>query len=172
MASPTSHLKKNLTISKYNLLINQQSTDESRTLLSSPLWNLHRSIRLFGLLFRYFSEFALIWPYWVTGRKTPSYLVKGTDPLEPFQRQRWGNFWETGWSAYGLFRVHIYHLELNWTEVNLVNIYILLSLSQLAPFWSLSVTCLVGTWLRDIVKLFLLFFKLLKRAGCGRRLAQ
>ena len=36
--------------------------------------------------------------------------------LEPFQRQRWGNFWETGWSAYGLFRVHRYYLELNWTE--------------------------------------------------------
>ena len=33
--------------------------------------------------------------------------------LEPFQRQRWGNFWETGWSTYGLFRAHRYHLELN-----------------------------------------------------------
>ena len=39
-----------------------------------------------------------------------------TRTLEPFQRQRWGNFWETGWSAYGLFRAHRYHLELNWTE--------------------------------------------------------
>ena len=37
--------------------------------------------------------------------------------LEPFQRQRWGNFWEMGWSAYGLFQAHIYHLELNWTEL-------------------------------------------------------
>ena len=37
--------------------------------------------------------------------------------VEPFQRQRWGNFWETGWSAYGLFRAHRYHLELIWTEV-------------------------------------------------------
>ena len=30
-----------------------------------------------------------------------------------------GNFWETvnnGWIAYGLFREHRYHLELNWTE--------------------------------------------------------
>ena len=36
--------------------------------------------------------------------------------LEPFQRQRWGNFWETGWSAYGLFRALRYHLELDWTE--------------------------------------------------------
>ena len=26
-----------------------------------------------------------------------------------------GNFWETGWSAYGLFRAHRYHLELNLT---------------------------------------------------------
>ena len=35
--------------------------------------------------------------------------------LEPFQRQLWGNFWETVWSAYGLYRAHRYHLELNWT---------------------------------------------------------
>ena len=34
--------------------------------------------------------------------------------LEPFQRHRWGNFWETGWSACGLFQEHRYHLELNW----------------------------------------------------------
>ena len=33
--------------------------------------------------------------------------------LEPFQRQHWGNLWETGWSAYGLFQAHRYHLELN-----------------------------------------------------------
>ena len=33
---------------------------------------------------------------------------------EPFQRQRWSNFWETGWSAYRLFPAHIYHFELNW----------------------------------------------------------
>ena len=35
--------------------------------------------------------------------------------LEPFQRQRSGNFREAGWSAYGLFRAHKYHL---WTELN------------------------------------------------------
>ena len=35
--------------------------------------------------------------------------------LEPFQRQSWGNFWETGWSAYGLFRAHRYHPDLNWS---------------------------------------------------------
>ena len=40
--------------------------------------------------------------------------------LEPFQRQRWGNFWETGWSAYGLFWTHRYHLELNWTTKTMV----------------------------------------------------
>ena len=40
--------------------------------------------------------------------------------LEPFQRQRWGNFWEMGWSTYnGLFCVHRYHFELNQTELNL-----------------------------------------------------
>ena len=38
--------------------------------------------------------------------------------LEPFQRQCWGNFWETGWSTYGLFRAHRYHPERNWTEPN------------------------------------------------------
>ena len=38
--------------------------------------------------------------------------------LELFQRQRWGNFWETGWSAYGLFRAYVYHLELNLNEPN------------------------------------------------------
>ena len=37
--------------------------------------------------------------------------------LEPYQRHRWGNFRETGWSAYGLFRAHIYHAELNWPEL-------------------------------------------------------
>ena len=36
--------------------------------------------------------------------------------LESFQRQHWGNFWEMGWSAYGLFWAHRYHLELNWTD--------------------------------------------------------
>ena len=41
--------------------------------------------------------------------------------LEPFQRQRWGNFWETRWSEYGLFRAHRYHFELNWTELNSVS---------------------------------------------------
>ena len=38
--------------------------------------------------------------------------------VEPFQRQRWGNFRETGWSAHGLFKAHRYHLELNRTEKN------------------------------------------------------
>ena len=37
--------------------------------------------------------------------------------LEPFQRQRWGHVWETGWSSYGLFRAYRYHLELYWTEL-------------------------------------------------------
>ena len=35
--------------------------------------------------------------------------------LEPVQRQHWGNFWETGWSACGHFWVQRYHLEPNWT---------------------------------------------------------
>ena len=35
--------------------------------------------------------------------------------FELFQRQRWGNFWGTGWGAYGLFRAHRYRIELNWT---------------------------------------------------------
>ena len=47
--------------------------------------------------------------------------TRGPSPVrrtqEPFQRQQCGNFWETGWSTYGLFWVHRYHLELNWTEL-------------------------------------------------------
>ena len=39
-------------------------------------------------------------------------------PLELFQRQRWGNFWEMGCSADGLFQVHRHHLELNWSVLN------------------------------------------------------
>ena len=38
--------------------------------------------------------------------------------LEIFQRQRWGNVWETGWSVYVLFRMHMYYLEMSWTELN------------------------------------------------------
>ena len=34
--------------------------------------------------------------------------------LEPFQRWHWGNFWEMGWKAYGLFQAHKHQLELNW----------------------------------------------------------
>ena len=37
-----------------------------------------------------------------------------TRTVEPFQRQRRGNSWEMGWSAYGLSGTHRYHLELNW----------------------------------------------------------
>ena len=40
--------------------------------------------------------------------------------LEPFQRQRWGNLAETGWSTYGLFQAHRYHLELNWIDYYVV----------------------------------------------------
>ena len=36
--------------------------------------------------------------------------------LALFQRQHPGNLWEMGWSAYGLFQVHINHFELNWTK--------------------------------------------------------
>ena len=35
--------------------------------------------------------------------------------LEFFQRQRWENVWETGWSAYGLFRAH--DTILNWIKL-------------------------------------------------------
>ena len=44
-------------------------------------------------------------------------VVYGT--LELLQRRHWGNFCETGWSAYGLFRAHKYHLELNCRFVTL-----------------------------------------------------
>ena len=46
--------------------------------------------------------------------------------LEPFQRQCWGTFWETGRSAYGFFRAHRYHLEQNW--IDLTNNYRLLEI--------------------------------------------
>ena len=36
--------------------------------------------------------------------------------LELFQRQLLEISWETRWNAYGLFRAHRYHLELDWTE--------------------------------------------------------
>ena len=34
--------------------------------------------------------------------------------LALFQRKRWGNLWEMGWSAYGLFQAQRHDLELNW----------------------------------------------------------
>ena len=51
-----------------------------------------------------------------------------------FQRQQWCNVWETGWSTFGLFRVHTYHLELNWTGL----------------CWS-SLSCLVSMWVCCLV---------------------
>ena len=44
------------------------------------------------------------------GRERRPQSIRRT--LELFQRLRLGNFRETGWSAYGLFRAHRYHLEL------------------------------------------------------------
>ena len=44
------------------------------------------------------------------GKEAPS--IRWT--LELLQKQRWANIRETGWSTYGLFRVHRYHLELKW----------------------------------------------------------
>ena len=42
--------------------------------------------------------------------------------LEPFQRQLWGNLWQT---AYGHFRAHRYHLEPNWAaELNRSTSYV------------------------------------------------
>ena len=38
--------------------------------------------------------------------------------LKLFERQCWANFWEMGWSAYGLSWVHRYHLEWNWTHTH------------------------------------------------------
>ena len=37
--------------------------------------------------------------------------------LHQFQRQHWGNLWETRWSAYGLYPAHSCHIELKRTEV-------------------------------------------------------
>ena len=49
-------------------------------------------------------------------RTREGHAIKWT--LELFQRRRWGNFWETGWSAYGLFWALRYlpsWTELSWT---------------------------------------------------------
>ena len=43
-----------------------------------------------------------------------------------YQGQHWGNSWEMGWSAYGPSRAHRYHLELNWTELGLVHLSIMM----------------------------------------------
>ena len=59
--------------------------------------------------------------------------------LEAFQWQRRGNFWETGWSAYGLFRAHRYHLQLNWTERSMVPL-------SLLPFCALFRRPFVGCY--------------------------
>ena len=50
---------------------------------------------------------------WKDGRGPSS--IRRT--LELFQTQSWGNVWETGRSAYGLFRAHRNHLELyGWRD--------------------------------------------------------
>ena len=67
--------------------------------------------------------------------------------LEPFQRQRWGNFWEMGWSAYGLFRAHRYHLELNWTELLSI-----VSCPELWPRFSSDLVTCVLNWCRTFFK--------------------
>ena len=61
--------------------------------------------------------------------------------LEPFKRQCRVNFWETGWSAYGLFWAHRYHLELNW-NIHQLTLYYYLSFVVLLrtwPFWGATI---------------------------------
>ena len=53
------------------------------------------------------------------GRERGPSSVRRT--LELFLRQRWGTFWETGWSAYVLFRAQRYHLELKWNAILFCN---------------------------------------------------
>ena len=55
------------------------------------------------------------------GRERAIIAIRRT--LEPFQRQRWGNFLEMGWDAYWLFRVHRYHAELNWIIIIVMDIF-------------------------------------------------
>ena len=54
---------------------------------------------------------SAIWSF-LKDKRGPSSIRR---TLELFQRQCWGNFGETGWSTYGLFRAHRYYLELDWT---------------------------------------------------------
>ena len=78
-----------------------------------PVWSICRSDHLSGQFCLSDPEALddLPWKY----ETRPSSIDSRT--LEAFQRQRWGNFWETGWSAYGLFWEHRYHLELSWSTV-------------------------------------------------------
>ena len=48
----------------------------------------------------------------------PSSITQHWKHSQSRERQRWGNFWKTGRSACGLFRAHIYHLELNRSELH------------------------------------------------------
>ena len=50
-----------------------------------------------------------IWVWQSFLKKEPS-SIRST--LKLFERQCWGNFWQTGWSVYGLSRVLRYHLQL------------------------------------------------------------
>ena len=52
----------------------------------------------------------LIFSLSLKGRE--SVIVSQTNIGTVSKAAHWGNFRETGWSAYGLFRAHKYHLEL------------------------------------------------------------
>ena len=68
-------------------------------------------------------------PQWTAIKESPDHLstrMSVTNSVTTICAEHWNrfkgnvgeNFWETGWSAYGLFRAFRYHLELNWTELN------------------------------------------------------
>ena len=67
--------------------------------------------------FFFFFFFVSLDILWSSALVLPFDHLSVKQTLEPFQRQRWGNFWETWRSAYRLFRAHRYHLELNWLSV-------------------------------------------------------
>ena len=58
----------------------------------------------------YSQHFPFFNPIQTQGRRSPQVILH-------WCLGHWGNFWETGWSAYGLFQTRRYHLELNWTDV-------------------------------------------------------
>ena len=58
------------------------------------------------------------WPF-LNKLKEQERAIISKRQTELFQRHFGGSFWEMGWSTYGLFWTRRFHLEPDWTELNL-----------------------------------------------------